>query len=61
MVTEKAEVKDRFNISLGKDTYLLLLKARHMLEEKEGKGVSFAKTIRKALELLLELEEGEKK
>jgi hypothetical protein len=54
-----SEERKRFNIGLGRDTYLLLLKARHILEKKEGKGVSFARTIRIALELLLEKEERE--
>jgi hypothetical protein len=61
MTVEEKGVKDRFNISLGKDTYLLLLKARRLLEEREGKGVSLAKTIKVALQLLLEFEKGEEK
>jgi hypothetical protein len=61
MAIEERKSKDRFNIGLGRDTYLLLLRARRLLEEKEGKGVSLAKTIKTALELLLELEGGEKK
>jgi hypothetical protein len=52
------EERRRFNIGLGRDTYLLLLKARRLLEEREGKGVSLARTVKIALELFLEREGG---
>ena len=52
-IEKEGKKNKRYTISIPESTYLKLLEARTKLEKKEKKGISFSKTIDRALELLL--------